>query len=60
MSRAQYVAEWAAKAHRAPSDVYVPASLQPDDCPSCGWVREVVVPAIDGPGNHTGCSEGKW
>lgn len=59
--RQQYVAEWATKAHRSPSDVYVPESLQPDRCGACGWVRQGSAPGPwNGPGNHTGCKEGRW
>lgn len=52
MTRAQYVAEWAVKAHRNPSDVYVPRALQPNKCTPCGWTR------VDG--EHRNCNQGKW
>lgn len=52
VQRRRYVQEWAVKAHRSPSDVYVPESLQPSKCYACGW-RQV-------DGVHRGCSEGRW
>lgn len=64
--RKLYVQEWAVKAHRNASDVYVPESLQPDRCFSCGWHRHSIPQllsgrhAVDGPGNHRNCSEGRW
>ena len=62
VQRRKYVQEWATKAHRNPSDVYVPESLQPSVCFSCGWTRETITATsdVDGPGNHRGCKEGRW
>jgi len=62
-TRRQYVAEWAVKAHRSPSDVYVPFALQPASlCLSCGWARRTIpaTAGVDGPGNHRNCKEGRW
>lgn len=64
-ARKRYIAEWAQKAHRSPSEVYVPEALQPFRCIRCGWNRyslpELMIPGgIDGPGNHTHCKEGRW